>query len=191
MIDPDDRPSPTALVISALVFYGLMSVVGLAILATMNVSASALIFGTGETVAQDTLYGCVSGILVVGLTWMFRNLKTVKRLNDEFRSLLGSPPTSAITVLAITSAIGEEILFRGALQEFIGFYPTVVCFGLMHGGLSATYRAWAIFATLAGLLLGWLSLLTGNLLAPILCHMTVNYFNLHLVCGQTEAEKDI
>ena len=189
MIEPEERPSTTALVVSALVFYGLMIVLGTGLLEFTDADALTLIFGSGTTVKEDTLYGAGCGLLVVAVTYLFRNQKPVQRLNEEFREILGAPSSQAIAILAISSAVGEEILFRGALQETIGFFPTVICFGLMHGGLSPKYRVWALFATLAGVLLGWLASYTGNLLAPIICHMTVNYFNLHLVWGQTEAGK--
>ena len=96
---------------------------------------------------------------------------------------MGQPSSLAIAGLAVSSAIGEEIFFRGALQPLLGFWITAALFGLLHGGTSRRFRVWTIFAVAAGLLLGWLATYTENLLAPILCHMTINYFNLHLVVG--------
>ena len=189
MTEEQEPPSAPSLAISAIVFYALMSLLGIALLDSSTVSTRQLVFGDGQSLVGDTLLGAGSGILVVGLTWLVRNQRAVKRLNADFRTMLGTPPTGVIAVLALTSAIGEELLFRGALQEILGFVPTVLLFGFVHGGLSRKYRAWAFFATLAGVLLGWLALATGNLLAPILCHMTVNYFNLHLVCAQSEVKE--
>jgi uncharacterized protein len=189
-MEPEGPPSATALVISAMVFYALMSLLGLGFIEAMDLDPWVLIFGDGETVAMDTLYGAIAGLLVVALTWLVRNHPAVKELNKEFRDLLGSPSSLAIACLALSSAIGEELLFRGALQQSVGITAATLCFGLMHGGLNPKYRLWALFATGAGFLLGGLAILTDNLLAPILCHMTVNYFNLHLVCGQTENEND-
>jgi membrane protease YdiL (CAAX protease family) len=182
VVEPEDKPSTTALVVSALVFYALMAVIGTLVLGASGQDPTVLIFGDGTRVGIDTLWGAGAGLGVVGLTWFLRNLKAVVELNEEFRDTLGSPSSAAIAILAVSSAIGEELLFRGALQETIGFWWTVCIFGLMHGGFSRKFRVWAIFATLAGILLGWLAEMTGNLLAPMLCHLTVNYFNLHLVC---------
>jgi membrane protease YdiL (CAAX protease family) len=189
-MEPEEHPSTRALVVSALAFYALMALLGLAVIEALDLDPWVLIFGDGDTVPTDTLYGVIAGLGVVGLTWLVRNLKSVKELNKEFRELLGSPSSLAIACLALSSAIGEEILFRGALQESIGLTAATLCFGLMHGGLNPKYRVWALFATASGFLLGWLAILTDNLLAPILCHMTVNYFNLHLVCARMETEND-
>ena len=173
------------MVVSALIFYALMTAVGLGILAGQDLSVVDTIFGDGKHGLRDAGLGLGSGLMVVLLTWFARNLKAVKALNAEFRESLGTPNMWVITVLAVTSSVGEEVLFRGGLQPLIGFWLTVLIFGFVHGGAAARYRVWALFATAAGVLLGWLTEFTGNLLAPMLCHFTVNYFNLHLVT-QTE-----
>ena len=58
--------------------------------------------------------------------------------------------------------------------------------GIGGGGFNARFRLWALFAFGAGLLLGGLTLWTNNLLAAILCHLTVNYFNLHTVIQEED-----
>ena len=83
--------------------------------------------------------------------------------------------------------MGEELLFRGALQPLLGFWITAALFGLLHGGTAPRFRSWALFALASGLLLGGLAVYTDNLLAPMLCHLTINYFNLHLVVGTEPA----
>lgn len=178
-----DAPSSGALVLTAGVFYLLMSLVGLGLLLVQDLDFEASILGDGSQVGRDCLLGAGTGLLVVGLTWLCRGLEAVQTLNEELRALLGRPSSLAIAVLAVSSAVGEEILFRGALQPLLGFWITALLFGLLHGGSSRRFRLWTVFAMAAGLLLGWLATYTENLLAPILCHMTINYFNLHLVVG--------
>jgi len=177
----NDAPSPRSLAIAATIFYSLMSVLGLWTMATQDIDVFVAVFGDGTDVLRDTLLGAGSGLVVVGITWCCRNMRAVTDLNREFGEVIGEPSTMLIALLALTSSIGEEVLFRGGLQPLIGFWWTVTIFGLLHGGAARKYRVWAIFATAAGVLLGWLADFTGNLLAPILCHLTVNYFNLHLV----------
>lgn len=183
----EDPPSSGALVGSAIVFYALMSLVGLGALALTGESPRTVVFGDGTGHLADLAWGGGSGLAAVLLTWTLRNLPSLQALNAEFRAALGAPSTLAITVLAVTSSIGEEVFFRGALQSWLGLGWTVLIFGFVHGGLNRKLRAWMVFATLAGAWLGWLTEFTGSLLAPMLCHFTVNYFNLHIVCGQQEA----
>ncbi len=182
-----EQPSTSALVGISTLFYGVMSVIGLALIAAQDTPAKEVIFGSGANGIRDTLVGAGAGLAVVAVSWLTRNLPSSRRLSDELSAVLGRPDTSTIAILAVTSAVGEELLFRGALQPLIGFWPTVLLFGIIHGGTNPKLRTWAIFATLAGILLGWLTTATDNLLAAILCHLTVNYWNLHALAADAPA----
>lgn len=72
--------------------------------------------------------------------------------------------------VALMAALGEELLFRGALQPFFGLVPTALIFGLLH----ATGLAHIILATLLGLWLGWTYQWTGNLWSPIAAHLALD-----------------
>lgn len=185
---PPAPPSPRALVASAAIFYLLMVLAGAGLTLFQDRPLSSLLFGDGESVLFDTGLGAGAGLGVVLLTRLAWNWPPVRRLNAELRAVLGQQSSPTIAALAVSSAIGEEVFFRGALQPLLGFWVTAALFGLVHGGTVRRLRLWAIFATLAGLLLGWLMLLTENLLAPILCHFTVNYFNLHALTGGAPPE---
>lgn len=79
---------------------------------------------------------------------------------------LGAPSLAAISVAA---GVGEELLFRGALQAEIGLVPASLVFGALHWGGRGTV-AFAAGTALLGLALGWLRSVTGGLLAPIVAH---------------------
>lgn len=198
-----DRPTepiqPRALAIAAIIFYSLMSVAAVIVLSLSDLDAGLIIFGPElADIAEGhpappyshpvaALLGIVAGLAVVGMSAALRRFGPLERLLKEFGQILGPQSTATIAVLAVTSAVGEELLFRGALQELIGFWPTVVVFGLLHGGGAPRLLAWTIFALLAGILLGFLAEHTGSLLAPILCHLTINFWNLHAL-GQATSE---
>jgi membrane protease YdiL (CAAX protease family) len=71
-----------------------------------------------------------------------------------------------IVPIALAAGIGEEVLFRGALQDRLGFLLASALFGLLH----PFTPAYAALAGLLGAYLGWLQLRQGNLLVPILAH---------------------
>jgi len=183
---PSEPPVTSTIVVAAIIFYGLMSVGALIAFSVADLNVSDTVFGAGlspDGSAPDHivhgLLGVGLGLAIVGSTWLMKRLGPLERLQREFADLLGPLPSSAIAILAVTSSIGEELLFRGALQPLIGFWPTAVIFGLLHGGMTPRLWTWTVFALLAGVLLGWLADYTGSLLAPILCHFTVNFWNLH------------
>lgn len=91
--------------------------------------------------------------------------------------------------LAVVSALagfGEELLFRGLIQEvagqwiggpwggWIAWVLAAALFGAAHW-ITTTY---AVLATLIGLYLGWLWAVTGNLLVPILVHALYDFVAL-------------
>lgn len=71
-----------------------------------------------------------------------------------------------LLVLAAVAGIGEEVLFRGVLQPWLGLGWSNVLFGLAHS-VSPMY---ALLAGAIGAYLGWLQDATGSLLAPIVTH---------------------
>ncbi|MBN2475034.1 MAG: CPBP family intramembrane metalloprotease [Pirellulales bacterium] len=91
-----------------------------------------------------------------------------------------------LAVICLLAGLGEEMLFRGIVQrvvaEWIGGQPGVwlglaaaaVLFGLAHR-LTSTY---AVLAGIIGLYLGWIWLISGNLLVPIAVHSLYDFIAL-------------
>ena len=88
-------------------------------------------------------------------------------------------------MLATVAGIGEELLFRGLIQNALArlipspasLLATSILFGLAHF-VTSTY---ALIAGLMGLYLGGLFLLQGSLVAPIVTHAVYDFFALLLV----------
>lgn len=124
------------------------------------------------------LAGVGLGLFFVALSaWMGR-FTWSQRLGGEFRRLLGPLTLTDVTLLAISSSVGEEALFRGAMQPSWGFVITSLVFGLVHMGPGRTFWPWTLTALLSGFALGGLCEWTGDILAATLAHFTLNYFNL-------------
>jgi membrane protease YdiL (CAAX protease family) len=68
------------------------------------------------------------------------------------------------------AALGEELLFRGAMQPLMGLVPTALVFGLLH----ATSAAHVMLAGLLGFVLGWLFQWSGSLWPPIVAHLSID-----------------
>jgi len=84
--------------------------------------------------------------------------------------------------LSLFAGIGEELLFRGVLQgalsmqfgTLFGLIIASLLFGLGHW----ITRSYALIASLIGLYLGYLWLLTSNLLVPIVTHALYDFVAL-------------
>lgn len=79
-----------------------------------------------------------------------------------------------IFILTMVIAFSEELLFRGVLQTHFGIFPASILFAIIH----FRYVRKPILFTITVLLsffLGWLYLLTDNLLVPIFCHFMIDF----------------
>jgi uncharacterized protein len=80
--------------------------------------------------------------------------------------------------LGILPGLSEELLFRGVMLPAVGLDPigiilSSICFGVLH---MSNLQQWsyAVWATLVGMLLAFTMVETGNLLIPIVAHITTN-----------------
>src|SRR5262245_34394432 len=92
---------------------------------------------------------------------------------------------ASIVVVGLLAGVGEELLFRAALQEWIGLLWASILFGLAHGGtarlqkgLSVGKIAYLLAAVAAGMLLGLLYQNVG-LLASMSAHAA---FDIAILC---------
>ncbi len=141
---------------------------------------------------QDLAFG-VAGGLALWAVWLLsrRFVPATRELEERLAGLLGPVTTSEAIGLAILSGFAEELFFRGAVQASIGWIPATLLFGLLHTGPGRAFRLWTAFALVAGLLLGWMMLWRGNLLAPVLAHALVNAINLRQLGRAASAERGL
>jgi hypothetical protein len=140
---------------------------GIDLVAAASPSVDALIAGAAAGLAL------ASTLPLITARWARRVLvlRGLKRAWDSLESGLGPGlGTGDIIVLAVCSAISEEVFFRGVLQPEIGLVASSAIFGLLHP-LGIAYVIWA---TAAGAGLGGLYLATGSLVAPAVAHGTYN-----------------
>ncbi len=130
------------------------------------------------------LLGVAFGLLMVLLSRLgVRRYPWARRLHRDFRSLLGPLSNREILILAVASAIGEELLFRGALQPWIGLWPQAVIFAALHVGPGVRFLPWTVSALVIAVGFGYVFEWTGDLGAPIAAHFTINYLNLHYIAN--------
>lgn len=132
--------------------------------------------------ALSPLIGLALGLFVVFLSRLaVHRFDWARRLHSDFRSILGPLSWREILVLALASSVGEELLFRGALQPMIGVWMQAIVFALLHIGPGLRFLPWTLSALALGLVFGWLFQFTGDLGGPIVAHFAINYMNLHFI----------
>jgi membrane protease YdiL (CAAX protease family) len=101
-----------------------------------------------------------------------------RALSDALARLVGTVDTRRAAIMAGASGLGEELLFRGALMPWIGLAASALVFGLLHVGPDRRYLPWTVMAVGMGFVFGLLMKLTGDIVAPVVAHVTINYFGL-------------
>jgi membrane protease YdiL (CAAX protease family) len=86
--------------------------------------------------------------------------------------------------LGVLPGLSEELLFRGVMIPALGFNAMAVvvsslCFGVLHFSGSQQWP-YVIWATMIGGVLGFSALATGNLLVPIVAHITTNMVSSYM-----------
>jgi membrane protease YdiL (CAAX protease family) len=101
-----------------------------------------------------------------------------RRLHEELRPVARDFSAAQILLVAGFSSLGEELLFRGLLTQWLGVLPAALLFGLAHQMKGPSRWVWVGWATVVGLGLGAIFALTGSLVGPLLEHAVVNAVNL-------------
>lgn len=145
------------------------------------------------------------GLLVVGLSRILdQTAEWARELGREFGKLLGNLRVEEVFLVACASGIGEELFFRGFLQQMLsesvfgGPYArwwalavVSVGFGLLHIGPDLKkFLPWTLMAIVFGGVFGWLFMYSGNLLGPILAHFTINFFNILSISKKYGVSRD-
>jgi len=127
--------------------------------------------------------GLAVGLVVVLATrWCTVSFDWARRLHRDFRGILGELSEREIFVIAVASAIGEEVLFRGALLPMLGMLWSSVIFALLHIGPGWRFLPWTASALVMGFVFAGMARLTGDLGGVVVAHFTINFMNLgHIV----------
>jgi membrane protease YdiL (CAAX protease family) len=129
--------------------------------------------------AYSLAIGCAFGALVVVATRVLVvRYAWARNLHRELRPIARTLSASSICLLALFSAFGEELLFRGLLQPWIGLWLSTLLFAIVHQLRGPSRWVWVAWAGLVGLMLGLILEATGSLVGCIAAHVIINWVNL-------------
>ena len=128
----------------------------------------------------DVFIGITLGLTTVQVSrWLSAHTAWAKRIDREFASYFRGQTALSLTGLAVMSALSEEVIFRGWLQDLIGLGWASLIFGLLHIPPQRSHWPWTLSAVIMGFTFGTLYSWRGSVTAPFIAHFTINYFNLH------------
>jgi uncharacterized protein len=135
---------------------------------------------------DDVVQGLLTGIMLIGLLWIYNIIggflidfgllpetteqaEAAEKLYRQYATIPG------VLLLSIAPAIGEELLFRGALQPIFGLVLTSFAFALMHITTIAPFGL--VFIFLVAYMLGRLRD-RYSLTAAMIAHFVYNFIQL-------------
>ena len=88
-----------------------------------------------ENPISTSVYGLGLGVVVALLGLMLLKLNIFNKVNDVFSKMIKDLNLQWYHILfySFCAGVGEEILFRGAIQAYIHIWPTAIIFVLLHG----------------------------------------------------------
>ena len=136
----------------------------------------------GESPAASVLLGVLTAACTVSLGLLaYRFLPSLRQISEELAPrLVDGADSVSLVLVSVFSGVGEEALFRGAVQQEFGLIVASLLFGLAHVGPDRRYFVWTAWAVLAGFVFGILYDVSGGLLTPIIAHTAHNAATLLL-----------
>lgn len=130
------------------------------------------------TLFFQILAGIVYGIATALVGWQIVKSHLLKPVRKFFVSLIQSLNLSPLEIvfISICAGVGEEILFRGAIQPLLGIWLTAIFFVAIHGYLNPMkwrLMIYGIYMTLIIAGIGYLKIHMG-LITAITAHIFID-----------------
>jgi membrane protease YdiL (CAAX protease family) len=127
-------------------------------------------------------FGGLLGTATIAATpIVVRRAPWARALHFALRPAVHGAGEASLLAVAVASAAGEELLFRGLLVQVVGVVASSVVFGALHQVRGTARWGWMAWATAMGLLFGALFAATGSLVGPLVAHAGINHVNLRFL----------
>lgn len=115
-----------------------------------------------ETISYQVMVGSVAGVLSGFLARKIIEMDFMEPVRSRYAARFADLKLNWISVLYISlcAGIGEELLFRGAIQPLLGIVITALVFVAIHGYLNPKdwrVSIYGIFMTIIIILFGWMT----------------------------------
>jgi membrane protease YdiL (CAAX protease family) len=184
----------------AVVVEGGIAVAALAVAWLFGVSLRDMFPELGAPLIGAIARGLLATLPMLAIFWLLvnSNWPMMRQLREQVQWLIDemfpSRSIAQFAMVAILAGVGEELLFRGALQSILGSWTspvigltiTSLLFGLAH----ALSKLYFLFAVAVGAFLGWMTLKYNDLVAPMVAHGVYDFLALAYLSRQKTQPAD-
>ncbi len=156
----------------------LFSAIGWAIMEYFGPVALLTALQHGGSIVSQIIWGLILGLSIGTTAWLLVNHWFLTKIKEFFVDIISPWKLSWLEIVLVSccAGIGEEILFRGGIQPFLGIGWTSLLFVVLHGYISpfnGPLTVYGIFMVLAIALLGLAAIHLG-LVVAIVAHITID-----------------
>lgn len=163
-----------------LTIMGITAIVLLMIAKTWQYLGSVSLFPISFSFEALLLGLGIAGLIILASSGIYKVWPAYRRSAQYYLELVLKPLAVPDTLwLGLLPGLSEELLFRGVMIPALGsgivaVVISSVLFGVLHLG-GAQQWPYGLWATVVGLILGTITIVTGNLLIPIVAHILTNF----------------
>ncbi len=131
-----------------------------------------------EKIWVQILIGLVIGFVTAKAGWQITNLPMMEKNLKFFAGLIRPVKLTNVQIVFISlcAGVGEELLFRGAIQPLLGIWLTSILFVLIHGYLNPFNLPLTYYGIYMVLVIGVLGLMTEHvgILTAMIAHTIID-----------------
>lgn len=138
------------------------------------------------------IIGIIFGVITSMAAWQITNLPIMVNTKDFFVGLLKPLNLDNIHIIfiSICAGVGEELLFRGAIQPFLGVWITSILFVLLHGYLNPFNLPLTYYGIYMIFVIAVMGLMTEQvgILSAIVAHSIIDIILLYKIVNWNSRE---
>jgi uncharacterized protein len=186
-----------SIILVGVAFEGALGIAGWGLAAWQDVPLASRLAWNYSAAALATRAAVAAVPMLLLLAFVMRSSwRPIAQLRSQVEQLVGELFGGAgwfgLAIVSAAAGLGEEILFRGAVQpiaeRWFGYAGGLVLASLLFGAAHAVTRTYFLFAVAVGVYLGWLAQAVGELLTPIIVHAAYDFVALLVLVGKSRSK---
>ena len=164
-------------------FIGLVTLFGFGIIGAIIIEKTMdkpflLIFEHGTEWYLQLLIGSIYGLATGWIAWMIIRSRLLKPVRNYYVELIQGLHLNKyeIVFLSFCAGVGEELFFRGAIQNLLGIWITSILFILLHGYINPFNWKLSIYGIVMVFFIAGLGYLyeQAGILSAMAAHFTID-----------------
>ena len=153
------------------------------------------IFSTKIGYSQELIIGLFSGLLFGVIAWFLITSPFLSSVLFKYGGVIQSLKLGvpSIILVSICAGVGEEIFFRGVLQDYFGVVITAIVFVAIHGYLSISdwrISIYGLYMTTVIVLIGFMDQYLG-LTSAMMAHTVIDIVLFYLLTNSPKINESI